>query len=244
MSVKTSLLLLLATPASAFAAECFDIVEGGCCALSLLQAQSSILRAREFSDAAPSIDGLPPLRWLNEQSGEAQVNSDGVLTLRAQADTDWFNPPEKDWGPKKDSPALLFTPPVGDWQLSSKVFVAHNNPWEAGALFLYQGDEDWSKITFELSETHQRVVESVITKEVSDDVEGPAIEGSSLWLRIAKDGNSISFHYSLTTGDTWQFFRSYTPRDAARPISVGFLTQAPGNDGCAAQFSQIKLRES
>ena len=49
---------------------------------------------------------------------------------------------------------------------------------------------------------------SVVTRGLSDDCTSESVEGSSLWLRIARLGPDFVFHVS-TDGARWRFVRHF-----------------------------------
>lgn len=112
-----------------------------------------------------TIEGLPPLQWLNGLEGEASIASDGRLTMVAAAKTDWFNPAPVPNSPAglANAPALVFSPPAGDWQLSARVSVAHQYLFDAGTIFVHQGKDDWFKLCFELSPEKKCAVDHLCT---------------------------------------------------------------------------------
>ena len=108
--------------------------------------------------AVPAVpEGLPQWRWLNGLQGDAKYEAgrdgSGKLLMTAGAQTDWFNPAPVPNSPAalSNAPALVFTPPVGYWQLSARVHVTHTNLFDGGTLFLHQGSDDWCKLCYELS---------------------------------------------------------------------------------------------
>ena len=101
--------------------------------------------------------------------------------------------------------------------------------------------DDWCKVCFELSPEKKPTVVSVVTRGVSDDANGQVVEGTSVFLRVSKYGSVIAFHYSADGGEYWTLHRIFCLRDPEKPMTVGFLAQAPTGDGCTAAFSHIKF---
>merc|ERR1719221_839183 len=107
---------------------------------------------------------------------------------------------------------------------------------------VYQGPGDWCKLCFELSPEKQPTIVSVVTRGVSDDANGAAIDvSSSVHLRVSKYGPAgiLAFHYSVDGGRYWTLHRIFTLRDPHAPLSVGLLAQAPIGHSVRARFSQM-----
>ncbi len=97
----------------------------------------------------PSIPGLPgTLTWQNSPHSW-QLDYKNVLTISAEAKTDWFVDPFDDTV-AKNAPILLFTPDP-DYVLSTRVALKFVNKWDAGALMLWGDDHHWAKLSFEFS---------------------------------------------------------------------------------------------
>jgi regulation of enolase protein 1 (concanavalin A-like superfamily) len=176
-----------------------------------------------------------PLRWLNEP---ASWTADEIgLTLTAAPQTDRFIDPET--GSVTDTaPALLGdVSAVGDYQLSARVNVDFSGDYDAAVLLLWAGPASYAKFCFEYSPQRQPMAVSVVTRGGSDDANGFAVDGKSLWMRIAKLGSAFAFHAS-TDGAWWHFVR-YFDLGADREPELGFQVQAPVGDGCTACFTDI-----
>jgi len=97
----------------------------------------------------PSISGLPgTLTWQNPPRSW-RMDKANVLTISAEAKTDWFVNPF-DGTVAKNAPILLFTP-ASDYVLGAQVTLKFVTKWDAGALMLWGDDHHWAKLSFELS---------------------------------------------------------------------------------------------
>ena len=181
----------------------------------------------------PEVSGLPPLHWLLNRPGSATVDG-GALTMVAGKETDWFNPPSDPASPAAlaNAPALVFTPRAAAWQLSALVHVKHRALFDAATLFVYQSPRDWCKLCFEYSPERRPTIVSVVTRDISDDANGPSLDAGSTeaHLRVSRyggDAGILAFHYSLDGGKYWTLHRLFTLRDPHAAVSVGMLAQAP-----------------
>ena len=214
-----------------------------------------------------SIPDVPPLNWLDtDNPGSAEFDEEKQsITITTTKETDWFNPPPDPSSPTalSNAPALVFQTPACDWQLSAKVTVDHRYLFDAGTIFIHQGPNDWCKLCFEFSPEEVPVVVSVVTRDISDDANGPPITNgtNSIYLRVSKYASVIAFHYysvddddddDAGTGDAgtkkkyWTLHRAFSMRDMTNkvPMSVGFLAQAPVGDSCTAIFSKVEFTET
>ncbi len=176
----------------------------------------------------------PALQWL-DSVGEASVVR-GLLTMQAEPRSDWFVDPVT--GHRTANAAVLCAELEGDGQVSALVAVDFAATFDAGVLFVHQGADDYAKLCFEVSPAGDRTVVSVVTREVSDDANGPAIEGDQVYLRVSKFGEAIAFHWSAN-GHYWNLQRYFQLRNPAAQTVIGFCAQSPTGEGCTAQFSEI-----
>ncbi|MEM7341867.1 MAG: DUF1349 domain-containing protein [Actinomycetota bacterium] len=180
--------------------------------------------------------GVGEWRWLAER-GSASV--DGArLKLEAPARSDWFSDPMS--GARHASaPALVFTP-AGDFQLSAQVKVGFASAFDAGVLFVHVDADRYAKLCFEYSPDGEPMVVSVVTRTVSDDANGPIINGNRIFLRVSRIGETFAFHHSAD-GERWALTRLFSIGPDAVGSFVGFLAQSPTGDGCQVTFSNVRL---
>lgn len=157
-----------------------------------------------------------------------------------------FNPPPVPNAPAalSNAPALVFSPPAGDWTYSAKVHCKHKFLFDAGTLFVYQGPEDWCKLCFEFSPEKTPTVVSVVTRNFSDDCNGATVTADAVHLRISRVGPVVAFHYSTDGGGYWTLHRLFSMRNPDAVMTIGFLAQAPTGTSCTAVFSDIKLTDT
>jgi len=183
----------------------------------------------------PSIPGLPgTLTWQNSPHSW-QLDYKNVLTISAEAKTDWFVDPFDDTV-AKNAPILLFTPDP-DYVLSTRVALKFVSKWDAGALMLWGDDHHWAKLSFEFSPGKKPTLVTVVTRGLSDDCNSKELRSDSVYLRIAKSGTTYVFYFS-TDARNWQILRTFS-LDTDLPIRVGFEAQSPAGSGAVVKFSAI-----
>jgi regulation of enolase protein 1 (concanavalin A-like superfamily) len=182
-----------------------------------------------------SIASLPtPLHWRGAPQNW-ELDAHNVLLISAGQRTDWFIDPESGFT-VSNAPALLLQVQA-PCQLSALVTVDSAATFDAGVLAVYQADQQWAKLCFELSPQGQLTVVSVVTNGVSDDCNSVPIAGKSVHLRLAKLERAYAFHFSVN-GREWNLVR-YFSLGGSQEAEIGFLAQSPTGDGCIATFKEI-----
>ncbi len=170
-----------------------------------------------------------PLAW--------QVNH-GVLTITAGEKTDWYVAPH-DGSQVSTSPLLLFPAPREFW-FSAKVTVNFKSMFDAGALVLFADEKNWVKFAFESPNGKSGAIVSVVTRGLSDDSTGAAIEGNSVYLEISKSGQAIFLFFS-TDGKKWNITRAFN-LGPEKSLQFGFSAQSPRGAGSTVIFSDIHYK--
>lgn len=174
---------------------------------------------------------LEGFKWVNESSAEYK---DGVLTVYAPEKTDYFNSPVKENGAFPEpvaNAALYYTELTGDFVFQTKVELEFKNLYDAAALLVYENENVWAKLALENSDLPCRkpAVVSVVTNRISDDCNGPVMEGNRVWFQISRVDDCFAFHYSVD-GKEYQMVRVFT-LPVGKTVKVGFEAQAPMGEG-------------
>ncbi len=180
-------------------------------------------------------------KWVNESKAEYK---DGVLTVYAPAQTDYFNSPVKENGAFPEPVAnasLYYTELTGDFVFKTKVQLEFKNFYDAAALLVYENENVWAKLALENSDLPCRkpAVVSVVTNRISDDCNGPVMEGNSVWFQVSRVDDCFAFHYSVD-GKEYQMVRVFT-LPVGKTVKVGFEAQAPMGEGGNRYYSEISI---
>lgn len=179
---------------------------------------------------------LGTLEQIGADCGAVSVDDSGV-TIAAGAGTDAFSPP--DGGPPIDRlPGLRLPVPEGEWRVLARVAPAFRATFDAAALVVRSDAGAWAKLAYERSPDGRGTAVSVVTRGVSDDANGPALDRSALWLRVAHTGKVLAFHTS-TDGRRWDLLRLFAL--PGRVLSVDLIAQSPTGDGCSARIDGVAL---
>ncbi len=205
--------------------------------LVVILAVLSLSAAAQTTDNAPVLPGFPqPFHWRNNPA-DWNVR-DGVLTIKSAGKTDWYIAPT-DGKQAMNSPLLLFPAPKEFW-FSAKITVDFKAQFDAGALTVYADETNWVKFAFESPNGKTGAIVSVVTRGLSDDNTGTAIEGNSVYLEVSKTGQAIFLFFS-TDGKTWNVTRAFN-LGPEQQLQFGFSAQSPTGSGATATFSDIHYK--
>ena len=109
--------------------------------------------------------------------------------------------------------------PSGDWQVETKIDIAHDNEWQHAALAQLVDDDNYIKFAATMNSSGTRFLEFQTETSGSrtwhgDNVNLPADAPSTIHLRLTRTGEELAASYSLD-GTTW------TPMGAAATIKEG-----------------------
>ena len=121
----------------------------------------------------------------------------------------------------------------------TKVELAFKNTYDAAALLVYENV--WAKLALENSDLpcKKPAVVSVVTNRISDDCNGPVMDGNSVWFQISRVDDCFAFHYSVD-GKEYQMVRVFT-LPVGKTVKVGFEAQAPMGEGGERYYSDIVI---
>lgn len=179
-------------------------------------------------------------RWLNESRAEFEENK---LTIYAPEKSDFFcnNGAVSEEGITPESLAnapFFYKEVTGDFVMRARVQVDFQDVYDAACLMVRASADVWGKFCFEFTDFDTHAVVSVVTNHTSDDANGSNIEGNSVWLQVARVGQSFGFHYSLD-GERFFMVRFFN-LPVGETIQAGLVAQAPtgrGGDRVYADFS-------
>ncbi|MET7572911.1 DUF1349 domain-containing protein [Streptomyces sp. NPDC005492] len=189
-----------------------------------------------------NVPGLP--FTLSPSPGEAWTVDEATDTVTATAapHSDIFIDPGADSQLNAESmlnaATLLGVPPDGDFQFSARVTVDFKSTFDAGVLLLWIDDRHWGKLCFEYSPDRKPMIVSVVARGVADDANAFAVDGQTVWLRVARIDHAFAYHASLD-GKTWRMIRFFALDGTSTHAVVGFEAQSPTGDGCVVTFDDI-----
>lgn len=168
--------------------------------------------------------------------GSVRHDAGGFL-VEAGPGTDAFVPP--DGGAAVDRlPGLRLACPEGPWTLSLRAEPAFAAAFDAGALVLRTAGGPWAKLAFEQAPDGRRMAVSVVTRDSSDDANGPVFDAPRMHLRACFTGSAHAFHVSQD-GRHWDLTRFFALPGPV--VAVDIIAQSPTGAGCAVRFDRALL---
>ncbi len=180
-------------------------------------------------------------QWMNESDMRFEDNR---LVIYAPAESDFFC----NTGVVSETgitPESLCNAPfyyrvvTGDFVM--RVQVSHDfiDTYDAATIMVMQDLKVWAKACFEKTDFDTHAVVSVVTNQTSDDANGCNIQGNTVWLQVARVGNSFSFHYSID-GVKFDMMRYFSlPVEAT--IKLGLVAQAPLGKGGNRYYENLTI---
>lgn len=184
---------------------------------------------------------LPEIHFTRCLNGAEKNTSvaGAVVTLKSDAKKDFFNDPD---GKLSNNSAPVLLEKVDNTQpftLIAKVSPEFKETYDAGALYIYHTENLWQKFAFEKDERGVTRIVSVRTIETSDDNNHQPVNGSSVYLKISSDTQTVGFYFSEDK-IKWNLARLYK-NSYPDTIWVGVSSQSPLGDGNASRFESLSL---
>lgn len=179
--------------------------------------------------------------WINE----SEVNiSEHNISILAPAKTDFFNSPVQENGlfPRAISNApILLTELEGDFTFRVKVKPVFRDFADAAAVMIYENENIWAKFAYEKSDMPGGfpAIVSVVTNRISDDANALSLNQESVYLQVARVGDTFAFHYS-TDNETYVMARLFT-LPVGKSFWVGLESQAPVGEAKNHEFSELEI---
>ncbi len=183
-----------------------------------------------------STEDLNGFEWMNKPEDFSISGSD--LKIVAKKGTDFFNNPE-DSSVVYSAP-LLYEKMSGDFIATALVEPDFTSLWNAAALMVYVDSLNWIKFAFENSDATGKSIVTVVTRNVSDDANGPILtDADSIWLRIIRKGSIYAMHWS-GDGRAFKMARlSSLPSNGI--VKIGLEAQCPVGRSAEHTFRYFSL---
>ncbi len=189
-----------------------------------------------LADMSPQ--GLNGFRWMNKPEN-LQISGNSIQ-VTAGKETDFFNNPE-DLTIAATAP-LLYREAAGDFVATALVQPDFSSVWNAAALIVHIDSANWIKFAFENSDATGPGIVSVVTKGVSDDANGPVLDGrEAIWLRIIRKGDIYALHWSEDGREFKMARLSSLPGNGV--VKIGMEAQSPTGETAKHTFLYFSLEE-
>jgi len=188
--------------------------------------------------ASMSSDNLKGFLWMNKPQRFKFKN--GSLLINPGDTTDFFNDPVSE--AVVGTAPMLFKEMMGDFIATAKAKPNFRDIWNACAMMVYRDSLHWGKLCFENSDATGVSIVSVVTKDRSDDSNGPIInEAAEVWMKVARKGNVFAFYWSLD-GVDYKMARLFS-LPASESVKIGMVAQCPAGENVEHEFSYFSLEE-
>ena len=181
---------------------------------------------------------LHGFRWMNTPLGFEFKN--GSLFINPGDKTDFFNDPASDAA--VGTAPMLYKVMKGDFVATALAKPNFKDVWNACALMVHVDSLNWGKFCFENSDATGVSIVSVVTKDRSDDSNGPMLnEYSEVWMKVARKGNLFGFYWSLN-GKEYKMARLFSLPDSLN-VKMGMVAQCPAGKNVGHEFSYFSMEE-
>jgi uncharacterized protein len=182
-------------------------------------------------------------KWINESKLIIEGNR---LIIEAPRESDFFcnNGAISQEGITPETlynAPFFYTEVTGDFVMSVQVSHDFQDMYDSATIMVMKDFQLWAKACFEKTDFNKHAVVSVVTNDTSDDANGCNIDGNTVWLKVARVGDSFSFHYSLD-GDKFFMMRFFN-LPVYKTIKVGLVAQAPTGKGGNRFFENFSLEQ-
>ena len=197
---------------------------------------------QSMTDSTPVLEGSNLLevaqsfQWSNPPT-EFEFQ-DGSLEITVVSGTDFFNNPET--LEVTGTAPLLYREIEGDFVATALVQPDFGDMWNASSVMVFIDSLNWIKFAFENSDATGRTLVSVVTRETSDDANGPLMTGEdTIWLRVIKKSHLYALHWSLDRSNFKMARLCSMPE--SRQVRVGLEAQCPVGTIATHKFLYFSL---
>jgi regulation of enolase protein 1 (concanavalin A-like superfamily) len=185
-----------------------------------------------------TMDDLQGFQWINPPVSHSFEG--GILKVFPGDTTDFFNDPASE--KIVDTAPLLYKEMRRDFVATAKVKPDFRDIWNACAMMVYVDSTNWGKLCFENSDATGPSVVSVVTKDRSDDCNGPVVnKQAEIWMKVARKDNVFGFYWSLD-GDEYKMARLFSLPEEEY-VKIGIVAQCPASSSVEHQFLYFSLEE-
>jgi Uncharacterized conserved protein len=185
--------------------------------------------------AGISRKNLNGLGWMNEPR-EWGVTEEGIFIMTPEK-SDFYNDPRKLLN-NSNSP-FLYKKVKGDFTARVHVRPCFDDMFNAASIMVYIDKDLWAKLCFERCDAGCTSVINVVTREISDDATGPAVDARDIWLQLVRKDNIYAMHWSLD-GDKWMLSRCFVLNDIDE-VLVGIEGQCPIGEPARHEYLSLSI---
>jgi len=187
-------------------------------------------------EASPAALSSRSLSWEHSPAEWAPLPGEGIRVLTPPR-VDYFQDPAGTH--TNDNAPFLWLAVRGDFVLRARLRPAFTTTYDAGAIMVRHNERRWAKLCYERTDQGANAVVSVVTRDTSDDANGPDLSVPDVWLQIARAGSLLGMHYRMD-GSGWRMVRVF---ELAMPpeVRVGLVAQCPVGPGARVSFTSLEV---
>lgn len=174
--------------------------------------------------------------WMQEPKSFAIDCNQIVVT--AEKNTNLFNSPSGYF--KSHQFPFLYMEYEGDFVCRCRVCPEFHSTYDLGSIVVWADENTWIKFAYELTDCGYPAMVSVVTKDFSDDCNGPAVKGE-IMMQISRKGDVFALHYSMDNVN-WQLLRICRVQ-MKNKVKLGVSVQCPSGEECSAGFKDFSVLE-
>ncbi len=200
---------------------------------------SSTENSFKADDCSISINGIQFSKSLNNKDNLIKQINKNKVEINSGPKSDFFIDPN---GKDKYSNALMLLTQVNNkkpFTFIAKVSPEFSETYDAGAIYLFENNEKWLKLAFEMDERKLTRIVTVRTNDTSDDNNHDVIVQKTAFLKISSNVQCIGYYYS-TDSINWQLVRLYK-NDFPSTTYIGISSQSPLGNGIKTTFENLSL---
>lgn len=160
----------------------------------------------------------------------------------AGAKTDFFRDPAS--AHEIASAPFVYQEITGDFTITVRLEPEFHSNYDAGAILVMSGEDQWLKFAYELTDLGYPAIVSVVTRGRSDDCNGEPWHSGSVVYRMSRRGTAVGCYYGEDEASLKMHRLLTVPGDPAAPLKVGLTVQSPTGEGAQCGFSEIRLEPS
>ncbi|GAA2230775.1 hypothetical protein GCM10010232_16430 [Streptomyces amakusaensis] len=138
-----------------------------------------------------------------------------------------------------DSLPLLQRTVTGDFTAWTRISVRGSALGDAAGLSLH-GEDGWLKVCVERTKAGGWAVVTVLSRPLSDEAMGPALDGPAADLLLTRQGRRLAVLFRQSPREDWRFARTFLGF-AAPELRLGVFAQAPFSPSATGRFEPLRL---
>lgn len=162
-----------------------------------------------------------------------------TITISAVAGTDFWRKTHD--GGIRDNGHFYYQPVRGDFTAEVHVRGDYRSQYDQAGLMLRQDETCWLKCGVEYVDGTE-YASSVVTRDWSDWSILPVSGSGTLWLRLSRQGPTITVSYSVDGADYSMMRQAFLTE--ATTVNVGVMAAAPKGNGFTASFEALRIASS